>query len=280
MRGYHGVTLVAAVSALLCGCIAPDKLPWDAGGQFTPVDAQLLAAANHCVKVHNLHSRYAGAAGIGQWSIGSLGVLAGSVFMPLSKGTAATAWSGVSGAANGLQISMGEALSASVELSRQQRVARVAQAGFKDYRDANSTDKPAVAMKMALDCSVAAGLADYESLRRLSGGTPEGTIQRGVPTQVELGNEFLLPRGWRLQETKSADGNSSVHRVIKIADAEQNEEEAKAKREKEKQEEVKKEREKEKEKAAVSVPVTPAASPTAPSSEGTVTTRATRATRS
>lgn len=268
MRRYHSVTLMTAVLVLLSGCTAPDKLPWDIGGK-EPNDDRLLAAANHCVKIHNLHSRYAGAAGIGQWGIGTLGVLAGSVFMPLSKGTAATAWSGVSGATNGLQISMSEALSASVELSRQQRVARVAQAGFKDYRDATSDDKPAVAMKMALDCSVAAGLADYESLRRLSGGTPEGTIQRGVPAQIELGAEFALPSGWSLKETKGADGSSSVLRVIRTADAAKNEAEAKAKREKKEREE--KEEKDKKEKAAQALPVAPVAPPATPLSGATVT---------
>lgn len=234
MRSYHNV-IVVAVSVSLCACNAPDKLPWGAAskpvgaaktnggtdGVATPDDmasanADLLLAANHCLAIYNLHGRNAGAAGMGQWSVGTIGVLAGSVFMPITKGTAATAWSGLSGAANALQLSMNEALSASVELSRQQRVAQAAQEGLKAVLSPNA-DKSAAAIKMAFDCSVAAGLADYESMRRMSGATPIGQIQRGVQTPLESGAEFTLPNGWTLEQVSSG-ATSSVIRAVKPAE--------------------------------------------------------------
>lgn len=137
----------------------------------TPSDATraFLLAANYCRSVQNYYESGGRMATNSQLAIGAVGVLAGSVMAPITKGTAAAAWSGLSGATNALQIPMQEAYSASISVRRRALIAHNAQEDIQKYsRENDSSKKIVLAIAMALNCSTGAATADESALKALS----------------------------------------------------------------------------------------------------------------
>lgn len=141
------------------------------GSTCNPGDAtrEFLKAATYCRAVQNYYESGGKIATNTQLAVGAVGILAGSVIAPITKGSAAAAWSGLSGATNALQIPMQEAYSASISIKRRALIAKNAQTDLLKYTDAvDSSQKVALAIAMALNCSTGAATADAFALKALS----------------------------------------------------------------------------------------------------------------
>lgn len=139
--------------------------------QCTKSDAMAayMSATEFCRKLHAYYES-GGRKNEGyQFGMGAAGVLAGSVFAPISKGTAAKAWSGLSGAANAVQLSMEETFAMSVAVRRSMSVKKAADAGADKFAQAGKDADAQVlaAVEMARKCSMAAAQADAESLEAI-----------------------------------------------------------------------------------------------------------------
>ncbi|WPH22333.1 hypothetical protein [Variovorax paradoxus] len=199
MRFIYRATLVVLAVAALCGCetfqqaLHPpaSSLPWTVSGKAdlcsenctkSQETEALLRAASHCLAIYQYHGQYAGAAGAAQWTLGSLGTLAGSVFAPIAHGNAAKAWAGLSGATNALQLSMNNAFSATVELNRQRAVAKATKDGLEAFQKAAVGEKFSAAVAMSLGCATAGAMADAETLIKLNTAVaPVGTPDAAKP---------------------------------------------------------------------------------------------------
>lgn len=140
--------VISAVLSLT-GCAsvkgqASVKWPWaDGEGKFTAPCATTcqapqameayLRATQFCRDVAIFYENGGRASGFSQFAVGTVGILAGSVAAPLAQGTAAKAWSGLSGATNALQIPMEQTFSASLATSRQNAVVQAAANGAKAF---------------------------------------------------------------------------------------------------------------------------------------------------
>jgi hypothetical protein len=124
----------------------------------------------YCRAVHNWYESDGNRAGVAQTSIGSLGIVAGSIAAPLSTGNAAKAWAGMSGAANAMQSTMRDNLAGSLSANRTRAVLQATREGQVTYAKARtSNDQVIAAFNMATECSMAPAAADSEALRAISG---------------------------------------------------------------------------------------------------------------
>lgn len=71
--------------------------------------AAVAKAQNFCMELREFHERGGQISGGQRLFVGVLGSLAGSVFATTAGGTAAKAWSGLSGATNGIQLQIDQA---------------------------------------------------------------------------------------------------------------------------------------------------------------------------
>lgn len=183
----HRWLYVLGVAVLLSGCMGMRgqtavKWPWaDRDGTVRSVCAKpscdasealraYMEASQFCRNVAIYYENGGKTSGLSQFAVGTIGVLAGSVAAPIAQGTAATAWSGLSGATNALQIPMEQTFSASLATTRQNAVVVAAANGAAAYREAgtDSNKQALAALNMALECSLAPSRADQEALRSLS----------------------------------------------------------------------------------------------------------------
>lgn len=141
------------------------------------------AASDYCRRVQNYYEAGGQKANSNKVAIATAGTLAGSVIAPIANGTAAKAWSGLSGATNALQATMDEAFSASVSIKRRAAVVSAAQQGFKNYKSSgtDSNGQVIAAINMASECSMSSARADLHTLRVLSDDTPPLIAASGVP---------------------------------------------------------------------------------------------------
>jgi hypothetical protein len=100
------------------------------------------------------------------------------VISQLAEGSAAQAWAGVSGVANGMQTQMDQAFSGALDVRRKQHVATAASEGaeaFYKTAPTGGTDygpKVEQAIRMALACAVNGAKADGSAMQLLAGGSP------------------------------------------------------------------------------------------------------------
>ena len=177
--------LLVACAVLLSGCAGlrgstSTPWPWAQGAPERPVCKDMgncrsddalhayMSASDYCRRLHAYYES-GGRKNEGfQFGVGAAGAVAGSLIAPIAKGTAAKAWSGLSGAANAVQLSMEEAFSTSVAVRRSLKVKSAADAGAEAFTKAgNPYAAVLVAVEMARACSMAATDADAEALEAL-----------------------------------------------------------------------------------------------------------------
>ncbi|WP_148650320.1 hypothetical protein [Lysobacter capsici] len=106
---------------------------------------------------------------VGRFGIGLIGTVAGSVIAPVTTGSAAKAWSGVSGASNALQSQMDSVFSSSNHIRRRAAIAQAAREAKREFLDERSAGKKRdIAIAMATACETAAADADQQALEALS----------------------------------------------------------------------------------------------------------------
>lgn len=113
---------------------------------------------------------------VGRFGIGLIGTVAGSVIAPVTTGSTAKAWSGVSGASNALQSQMDSVFSSSNHIRRRAAIAQAARDGETKFlaeskggnSDEKSEKKRVIAIAMATACETAAAGADQQALEALS----------------------------------------------------------------------------------------------------------------
>lgn len=144
-----------------------------------------INAKDFCRKVQNYYEKGGNISDSTKFGIGMFGTLAGAVFAPISHGTASTAWSGLSGATNGIQASFDETFSASVRSNRLSAVAVAAQTGDTAYQNAGDDNAKRVeaAVNMATACANAPAVADKKTLEAVSGIPP--TSPQGVAVEAQ-----------------------------------------------------------------------------------------------
>lgn len=150
--------------------------------------------------------------------VGTFGALSGGVFSQLAQGSAAQAWSGVSGVANGMQNQMDHAFSGLLEVKRRQDIA-VAARRLEHAAQATDSDKAVnIAMQTALDCTMGATNSDAAALKAVSeteptSNNPSGSAQTNTPatppTTPQQATSPSRPVSDRLRELKAAlDANA------------------------------------------------------------------------
>ncbi len=170
------IALTLPGCANLGGGIATAAWPWpeNSAKLCGPCNAKqaLIAfndASKFCRDVQNYYESGGRRQGSNQVYIGALGSIAGSVLAPISKGTAATAWSGLSGATNALQLSIDEAFSANVAVKRRVAVSDAAKTAANAYNTETDYDKKfASAVNMARNCAMGAADADKIILKAIT----------------------------------------------------------------------------------------------------------------
>ncbi|MEO6117476.1 MAG: hypothetical protein ABIP37_00220 [Methylotenera sp.] len=158
--------------------MAPETPPWpekfnDPCKHDTCVKKEATLAFNqandYCRRVQNYYENQGFRASGTKFGIGILGTLAGAVFAPISTGSAATAWSGLSGATNGMQTSFNEAFSNQLTIKYRAAVVTAAAEGVAAYKSVvDPNDKVDAAISMARSCSMASALAEQQALKAIS----------------------------------------------------------------------------------------------------------------
>lgn len=183
--------LCAALVVLLSGCATSHKYnvapwPWtakaNASGKSTiepvcatdkcsPGEARIayLQATEFCRRMQDYYAAGGMYAQSGKMALSTIGAVAGSVIAPIASGTAATAWSGVSGVTNGLQTQVNEAFSEAVDIQRRASIATAARNGDTAFRKDAETDDERVyaAIAMARECAMGPAEADRSTMRAL-----------------------------------------------------------------------------------------------------------------
>lgn len=152
MRTARVVTAVIGV-LILGGCetfkpstYARPEWPWaknEKCASVTGCDITLIfnQASQHCAAMmryaenRNFNTR------VGRFGIGLIGTVAGSVIAPVTTGSTAKAWSGVSGASNALQSQMDSVFSSSNHIRRRAAIAQAAREAKLEFLAESSAEK-------------------------------------------------------------------------------------------------------------------------------------------
>jgi len=172
MNLWKPLTFVAAI--LLTGCSAvqgPKSVDWpwkDATIFCSKCDDQeamlALARANqYCKDLQDYYENGGRGSNAAKFGMGIFGALSGSVFSTLAQGSAAKAWSGVSGAINATQATMEETFNAALSTKRRKAIGEVVEKQTTTF----TTSKEAfmTAMKLAADCTAASSKTDAQMLQ-------------------------------------------------------------------------------------------------------------------
>ena len=187
--------LTVATLTFLAGCAnfisAPTAdWPWPKGAgtcKTATCDANealvaYVKASEFCRGVQNYYESGGQRANNTKLAVGLTGTLAGAVIAPVASGKAATAWSGLSGATNGIQATFDEAFSSSLAVNRRAFVVAAVVEGDRRYQGAaNENAKVIAAVSMATACANASALADREALQSL---TKSPTTQSALKTET------------------------------------------------------------------------------------------------
>jgi len=174
--------LISAMSFALSGCASlygasSTTWPWKAESNIcagtTCSEAEALkayvAASSFCRDVQNYYESGGQRTNSTKVAIGAVGTLAGSVVAPIANGTAAKAWSGLSGATNAVQLSLDEAFAAAVTVKRRAAVSSAAADGASAYAKAADANKRVLAaVDMARLCAMGSAEADKAAVKALT----------------------------------------------------------------------------------------------------------------
>lgn len=141
-----------------------------------------LAASKFCRDVQNYYESGGKHSSEYKFWVGTVGTLAGAVVAPIAQGTAKNAWSGLSGATNGLQTSMEQSFSSALNANRMIAVNKSYASDSVGIVDSSGAPVPNASggsyekavfrsIKMAADCAMSPGLADAKVLNNIASGT-------------------------------------------------------------------------------------------------------------
>jgi hypothetical protein len=134
-----------------------------------------LQASKYCKDIQNYYESDGQVSSATKLSVAAIGTVAGSVIAPVTLGTAAKAWSGVSGAANAMQATFDQTFSTAIISKRQAAVADAADQGSQAFASAGSNPARIVAaVNMARSCSMSPAKADADSFQKLVSGGSSG----------------------------------------------------------------------------------------------------------
>lgn len=184
---YQEVFLICGAGLLLSGCASlisakTAEWPWPSdatlckGDKCTETEAlnAFMQASNFCRNVQNYYESGGQRSNALKVGVGAVGAVAGGVIAPIANGSASTAWSGLSGATNALQISIDEAFSSTVLIKRRASVTNAADTGANLYSKEETTDNKVVAaVNMARSCAMSSAIADESVIRSISQGSVE-----------------------------------------------------------------------------------------------------------
>lgn len=101
--------------------------------------------------------------------LAATGTLAGAVFAPMAKGSASTAWSGLSGSTNALQAAVDENFSGVLALKRRASVATAGKDGIVGYpKGGSANDRVYASVTMAFNCAVAPAGVESAAIKAVS----------------------------------------------------------------------------------------------------------------
>jgi hypothetical protein len=185
MKIQAGIICALLTTAITSGCggiqLKRPDWPWH-GNPCKPINSTennkpfkceehhaieaFILANKYCLETKNSYDKGGNAGDIMKTSIGVIGTLAGAVFSPIAKGTAAAAWSGLSGASNGMQLAVEESFSSSLSIARSNYIVAAANAGEKEFLkkgNADPTMRIFNAVSMARNCALASSIADQKA---------------------------------------------------------------------------------------------------------------------
>lgn len=179
--------LALCVAALATGCsgqrMVRGPLPdWPWAPQQTPAapcsswrctEADALAAynsANVYCQQHLEDSQKGAWHGRGaKLAIKALGVIAGSILVPVTTGSTSTAWGGVAGAANAFGTQLDSTVVAAVGVHQRAAIATSARLDAERFQAAHTpAAQIAASMDMARECAMSAAIAEQKLLNALS----------------------------------------------------------------------------------------------------------------
>lgn len=152
----------------------------DANSKTTCTETDALAAyfnaTKYCRSVQNYYESGGKRAFATKTGIGILGTFSAIVMAPLSSGSAASAWTGLSGVANAAQTSLDEEFEKTVYAKRRAFIDEAAEAGESKYLELSGQGKPATtliatAIQTARSCSTASAKADDAIFNALASKT-------------------------------------------------------------------------------------------------------------
>ena len=130
----------------------------------------LNAASQFCRAVQNYYENGGQRTNNAKLAVGGIGTIAGTVVAPVSGGSAAAAWSGLSGAANAFQLSIDEVFSSNLAIKRRKEVQKAFVDGSNKIIDADASDynkKVELAIKMATACAMGSAIADQAAMKAI-----------------------------------------------------------------------------------------------------------------
>lgn len=127
------------------------------------------SAITYCIELQRYMGQGSGAISSGRFMLATTGTLAGAVFAPLAKGTASTAWSGLSGSTNALQAAVDENFSGVLALKRRASVATAGKDGIVGYpKGGSANDRVYASVTMAFNCAVAPAGVESAAIKAVS----------------------------------------------------------------------------------------------------------------
>lgn len=134
-----------------------------------------VKATTFCRQVLNYYESGGSISNNSKLAVGVIGALSGSVVSVVANGSAAKAWSGLSGATNGIQASMDQAFSAVLNANRMSQVRIAYQSNAKEIIGKSDASSAASyqnivfsSVKMAADCAMGSANADAKLIQKLS----------------------------------------------------------------------------------------------------------------
>lgn len=175
-----GIVLTSGCSSLQRNLglpsIAKEPLwPW---GEEQPCTAECVekdavkayaSAITYCIELQRYMGQGNGVISSGRFMLAATGTLAGAVFAPLAKGSASTAWSGLSGSTNALQAAVDENFSGVLALKRRASVATAGKDGIAGYpKRGSANDRVYASVTMAFNCAVAPAGIESQAIKAVS----------------------------------------------------------------------------------------------------------------
>lgn len=184
----------------------------DANDKVTCTDNDALVAfynaSRYCRGVQNYYESGGKRAFATKTGIGLIGTFSSIVMAPLSTGSAATAWTGISGVANAAQTALEDEFEKTIIAKRRAFIDKAAEEGEQKFlelsQNTNKQTPPAIliatAIQTARSCSTASAKADDSVLQALAVNTSSKNGTSNTGGQANAGSEQKADTAQKPQE--------------------------------------------------------------------------------